>query len=524
MSVDTFQPEIAGLNLDVVGGRLDLVSGSSTSIQWTFLNNNMIRLFNPSTGRWQIVQAASAPTLTNVSNDLNGTALAPNTIYDIFAEYSSATAFTLVASRWATGGDGANNASTAYATPVMTSNNAPGPVVVSARSEVVADGQTYSAFRAFNQTSADYKDAWGSGAAPSSGTPQNLMVDFGQPVCINRYAMQQRNNDTNGFPADWKLQGSNTDNNLNNDTNWDDLDTRSSVSAPAQAAWWPSGTGTTFTNFINNRSYRYYRIRITAISGTIGLAMVANLKLVAAPNSLAGGSSRVRAYETSVIYNAGDRVTYGGHDWVCILQTTAGTTPVAGSYWVDNGTSVSGDFSGLYRHYGVLVSDSSPTGKKRRWLGIIYTYNNAGTVNFKDEETLRYISNFYNMKDSYIFSNNTSSNYTFVNTSLLESNNGAGSVRGRCISCFTQGVVANLNSAAFNTTVGATVQISISKNLTAINYTHLTQAVANYSNSLCGTARTTLYGFNFFAIMESVGANTGNQYTAQMQMNSSLRY
>lgn len=88
--------------MDTVSGRLDLVS--ATSIKWAFQNSNQIMLNNGS--QWNLVKVATEPTLSNTATDLNGIDLAPNTIYDIFAEYSSATAFTLVASRWATGGDG----------------------------------------------------------------------------------------------------------------------------------------------------------------------------------------------------------------------------------------------------------------------------------------------------------------------------------------------------------------------------------------------------------------------------------
>ena len=67
------------IGMDIVGGRLDLVS--ATSIKWGFQNSNLIRLVNPDTGRWELVKCATEPTLANNATDLNGTALAPNTIY-----------------------------------------------------------------------------------------------------------------------------------------------------------------------------------------------------------------------------------------------------------------------------------------------------------------------------------------------------------------------------------------------------------------------------------------------------------
>lgn len=52
----------------------------------------------------------------------------------------------------------------------------------------------------------------------------------------------------------------------------------------------------------------------------------------------------------------------------------------------------------LHRHQGVLVHQDTSAGLKRRFLGTIYTYDNSGAVNFKDEKLYRYVSNYYNKK------------------------------------------------------------------------------------------------------------------------------
>ena len=382
---------------DIVGGRLDLVS--STSIKYGFLNSNQLRLWNPNTSSWVIVSTASEPTIANTATDLNGTALVPNAIYDVFAEYSSATAFNLVLSRWSQGGDGANNSGTTNYVPLLTEDsNSPSPFIVTTTSN---QSTSWKGYKAFNQSVVDPTgNCWMSGAWPSSGSPQSLMIDMGQSVCINKYAIQSMGatNDAQArrFPNAFKLQGSNASVTVSSDTGWVDLDSRSGITDPGASVWSPYWT------FVNNQSYRYYRLRITAaISSYADAVVVGELKLVASTTSLPGSSSRVAAYESTVTYAIGDRVTYGGHDWVCI-QSGTGHTPAAGAYWVDNGTSVSGDFAGLYRHDGVLVSSSSTTGKSRRWLGIIYTYNNGGTVNFKDDVNYRFVSNFYNRKDKSV--------------------------------------------------------------------------------------------------------------------------
>ena len=100
VSADPIQD--AGGPMDVVGGRIDYVS--TTQIQWTFLVNNQIRLYDGA--KWVVVNCASVPTAANSATDLNGTALAHSVVYDVFAQYSSATAFSLVFSKWNSSGAG----------------------------------------------------------------------------------------------------------------------------------------------------------------------------------------------------------------------------------------------------------------------------------------------------------------------------------------------------------------------------------------------------------------------------------
>jgi hypothetical protein len=85
----------------------------------------------------------------------------------------------------------------------------------------------------------------------------------------------------------------------------------------------------------------------------------------------------------------------------------------------------------------VLVSDSSTTGKKRRWLGIIYTYNynNSGTVNFKDDVNYRFISNFYNKKNKIVSVNMSTSYWSYSTATWRELNNGTGLTRGHMVVC-----------------------------------------------------------------------------------------
>jgi hypothetical protein len=282
------------------------------------------------------------------------------------------------------GGDGATNNNTGYATPAI-GNNSASPYTISCTSYYTSS-DSYNAWLAFNQNdgSNDGVGSWisnESNGAPSTGTPQTLMVDFGRSVCINKYILKARYASTQNyraFPKTWTLEGSNTGalgdaaGDINGTNGWFLLDTVATSTEPATNSWEAS-----YHTFVNNNTYSKYRLRITDRYGTSNYVCLNELKLVEA-------------------------IT---------------------------------DFTGLYRQDGILVSDSSVTGKKRRWLGIIYTYNNAGTVNFKDDVNYRFISNYYNRKVNGLQSSNSTTTWTYATSTWRESNGGTGQTRGVFVSC-----------------------------------------------------------------------------------------
>jgi hypothetical protein len=81
---------------NVVGGRLERTS--DTVLTWSYFLSDSIGLFDGSV--WIIVTPSTNPTLSNTATDLNGVTLTYDKNYDIFAQYSSGTAFTLVAKQW----------------------------------------------------------------------------------------------------------------------------------------------------------------------------------------------------------------------------------------------------------------------------------------------------------------------------------------------------------------------------------------------------------------------------------------
>jgi hypothetical protein len=79
----------------------------------------------------------------------------------------------------------------------------------------------------------------------------------------------------------------------------------------------------------------------------------------------------------------------------------------------------------LYEWNDMLIHENSNAGRKRRYLGDIYMYNNSGTAEFKDGEYLRYIVNYYNRVSKRIRGSFSSSgSYDCSATSYQEVNGG----------------------------------------------------------------------------------------------------
>jgi hypothetical protein len=88
-------------------GRITLVS--TTQIKW---DGHRITLWDPTKGRDVQVIPSSVPTLDYDDTDLDSNALVAAYPFDLFAEFSSATAFTIVAKKW-------TNATTRAVTPAL---------------------------------------------------------------------------------------------------------------------------------------------------------------------------------------------------------------------------------------------------------------------------------------------------------------------------------------------------------------------------------------------------------------------
>lgn len=119
--------------------------------------------------------------------------------------------------------------------------------IVSASNESY-DGTTCYAWRAFNGTSNNKQDGWGSNTFPCYMIWQNLT----QRVLIKKYQIRNRNDHLNySSPYTWKIEGS------NNGTDWEEIDSQTNVTS------WSQNELKTFTVPTNNRGYFYHRIYVT---------------------------------------------------------------------------------------------------------------------------------------------------------------------------------------------------------------------------------------------------------------------
>ncbi len=129
----------------------------------------------------------------------------------------------------------------------MTAADAPSPQVASA----TTGGTT--AYKGFN--AGENGLGWSSWPnSPSVAVPQRLKIDLGSAKEISHYNVMCK--EIGGSPVDWKLRGS------GNDSEWTDLDTRTSFTFPSAHVWATSDLGWAVSG-----SYRYYEIYVTAKSG-----------------------------------------------------------------------------------------------------------------------------------------------------------------------------------------------------------------------------------------------------------------
>jgi len=120
-------------------------------------------------------------------------------------------------------------------------------------------------------------------------------------------------------------------------------------------------------------------------------------------------------------------------------------------HW-DGATAGSSDRGySLYQHQGVYVEADTADGKKRRWLGTIYAYNESSTVNFKDDSANRLVSNYYNSVLKVLDSHNSGTSWSYAVNTWREFNGGTNQIRALFVLVVTQDVKGSQHCMNFGT-------------------------------------------------------------------------
>lgn len=144
--------------------------------------------------------------------------------------------------------------------PIMTSDSAPSGYVITQSS---AYSSLYLGWKAFNGNPTDPGNRW----STNGGAPQWLQMQLPAATDVAAYVMQTRpDTQYGGIPATWTLSGS------NDGTNWTPVDSRSGIT-------WTNGEKKTFT-LANTVNYRYFRLTITAVTGSQDLVTVSLFNLM----------------------------------------------------------------------------------------------------------------------------------------------------------------------------------------------------------------------------------------------------
>jgi hypothetical protein len=357
-------------------------AGTQQSPTWQY--NNAGTLTNASTNSLagamaqSTVQSAYQWTKTNIEamsdadwNETGGWSISVNTIDWTYRAVDGVS--------WVT-------SSTTNATPTLSSNTSASPFIVTRTSMTT----TYDAYRAFDKTqSTDDTKAWFSGAKPTSGAPQSLMVDWGSgnAKLILRYGLLTRDGDANiANPTAWKFQGSNTEgcavDDAVNANGWTDLDTQTGVTSNnSQNYQWYSET------LAHTTAYRYYRLRFTDANTASAYVVIAECSLIEATTATPTFTSATFTYDSNQEYTS---------------------TQIDCSAWTDINS--------------VVVNQTTPTGTVSN-SAIYHAISFDGTVTYKVfiSSTWIPIAQYIN-GTTWQFNSNTGTGTTWVDAATAGSN------------------------------------------------------------------------------------------------------
>jgi hypothetical protein len=158
----------------------------------------------------------------------------------------------------------------------------------------------------------------------------------------------------------------------------------------------------------------------------------------------------------------------------------------------DKWTTPATDYAALYSHEGVLVQENTTAGKRRRFLGAVYMYNDASTPKFKDEETLRYVANWHNRKDKVVRSyNGAGGSWNYSTNTWRELNGGTGQVRGHILVIEPVSVLCSFGVIIFDSSNRADIGIGLDST-SSVQDGYAVMAIGSGNNTAVATCKLAL--------------------------------
>jgi hypothetical protein len=251
--------------------------------------------------------------------------------------------------------DGANNASTAYATPALWFGNWVGPSTIyhSQTGETTFPNYYESASYLFSSATSlnQLPASQGAGVGwefPAASLPLSMDVKLTTPIVVNKYAVYASRSGSL-LPTGWQLQGTNNPNAVAGDAeNANGWTTIHAVSNPSLSSVTVNSNTYQWTNYLtvsNSIAYQYYRLRIT--SGSVAWLQVGQLKLIKQPllvyRCTIAGTSHASTHPTMPITELAT-VTESGStlQWTAYLDNTVASNRAGQDFYVFACTPTSG--------------------------------------------------------------------------------------------------------------------------------------------------------------------------------------
>jgi hypothetical protein len=411
--------------MDVVGGRLTLTD--ATHIRYAFVTNNQIRLYD-GTG-WRLRNLSAEITKLNTDQDVAATTLAVDKVYDVFAlDTGSATSADVAFARWA---------------------------IPSERFVTYASGTSYSKGDRVNVDNASYSSIWAQTlTSDASGDyqgfcfrtvfPGSAFSGAGEYIKIT-FSAHSSTHMVIGYASIGECDPS------GNVVNAIGTAQFKQIKFSGNNGITINGGATAQSDALQFRidPNKYYAVSIDFASGSTNLCKKKMSATGYNTYYVSGSKYNIQStggwsLSATEIEGVSDISVSAATYYVSVANTNQNNAVSDVTKWASLGNVPANyDFAGLYIQDGIPVlgpSNATLDGRKYRWLGVIYTYNNSTVVNFKQQKDLMYVSNFYNAVPIGVGVNNpyTTDTSTVPGTSWEGWNSSATDWLCKFISCISR--------------------------------------------------------------------------------------